>query len=484
MAAVRRERGWLLPGLLLLAAGALFGLQLGHSSLFIDEVYSWRASRGSLGDLGNALRYSEVTPPLYYLVLHGWLQVCGGDTEALLRIPSAIAGIALVGAVYWLGSLVAGRTAGLIAGALTAISPIVLLYSQQVRAYVWVMLALTIAVAALIQAARGRSLPWLLAGALAAICAVLLHYTALLVLAPLALWLWCQRDLRVRWRVGFLAAIAVPVAALVPLALTQLSQGHQEASDIYASLTTLNALRIAGTPFDGRATGGLMLWREVAAVVVIDALALLAFADRLRAVRTRWLIVACGLVPLTVVGVVSALGQPVALTRYTAVAAPFILVAIGAVAAYAHRALTAVLLAGALAVSAAALVAAQQHDGQNPDTRAAIATAASNWRDGDVVVGLGLLGFDGALSYYAEKLLPPDAREVPAFPSLDAAVDSPPVFEAAVDGRRLWLVADPAMSALQLQRALARLEYRAVSAQVFEGNAPVQLVRAERIARG
>ncbi|HEV2786028.1 MAG TPA: glycosyltransferase family 39 protein, partial [Solirubrobacteraceae bacterium] len=295
-AAARRERPWL-PGLLLLAAGALFGLQLGHSSLFIDEVYSWRASRGSLADLGDAVRYSEVTPPLYYLVLHAWLQVSGGDSETLLRIPSAVAGVALVGAVYWLGCLVAGRSAGLIAGALTAISPIVLLYSQQVRAYVWVMLALTIAVAAVIEATRERSPRWMLAGGSAAICAVALHYTALLVLAPLAVWLWCQRDIHVRWRVGFVAAVAAPVAALAPLALTQLGQGHQEASDMYASLTTHNALRIAATPFDGRASGGLVLWREIAAVVVVDALALLAFAERLRAVRTRWLIVMCGLFP-------------------------------------------------------------------------------------------------------------------------------------------------------------------------------------------
>ena len=462
----------------------LFALQLGHSSLFIDEVYSWRASRGSLADLSEALRFSEVTPPLYYLILHGWMQISGGDSETLLRLPSVVAGVALVGAVHWLGCLVAGRSAGLVAGALTAISPIVLLYSQQVRAYVWVMLAVTIAVAAVVQASRDRSLRWLLVGAFAAACGVLLHYTALLVLVPLAGWLWLHRELDARWRVAFVAAIAAPVAAVAPLALTQLGQGHHEASGTYASLTTLNALRLAGTPFDGRASGGLMLWREIGAVVVVDALALLAFADRFRTMRARWLIVACGIAPLLVVAVAGAIGQPLALTRYTAVAAPFILVAIGVVATHVHRALTAVLLAGALAASAAALVASQQPDGQNPDTRAAVATAAANWRDGDVVVGLGLLGFDGALSYYGDKLLPASAGELPAFRTMQDAVDAPRVFDAAVDGRRMWFIADPVMSAAELRNALAPIEYRPVTTQVFAGNAPVQLVRAEPIARG
>lgn len=481
---MRPQRGWFLPSLLVVLAGAMFALQLAHSSLFIDEVYSWRASRGSLADLGDALRYSEVTPPLYYLLLHGWLQISGGDSELLLRLPSVLAGVALVGAVQWLGWLVAGRSAGLVAGALTIISPIVLLYSQQVRSYVWVMLAVTIAVAATLQATRDRSPRWLLAAGCAAACGVLLHYTSLLVLVPLAGWLACQAEFGTRHRIAFAAAVALPLAAVAPLALTQLSQGHHAASDTYASLTTFNALRLAGTPFDGRATGGLTLWREIGAVVVIDAIALLAFADRLRALRGRWLVVMCAVTPLAVVGVASALGEPVALTRYTAVAAPFILVAIAIAVTCLHRALTAVLLTGALVASAAALFASQQDRGQNPDTRAAFATAAANWRDGDLVVGLGLLGFDGALSYYGEKLLPPGSRDVPAFASLEAAVDAPAVFDAAVDRRRLWLVADPVMSAAQMRAALARLEYRPVATHVFTGNAPVQLVRAEPIARG
>src|SRR5215207_3111076 len=152
----RRHWRWAMPGMVFVVAGLLFALQLGSSSLFIDEVYSWRASRGSLGDLADALRYTEVTPPLYYLLLHAWMQIAGGDSETLLRLPSVVAGVGLVAAVYWLGSVVAGRKAGLIAAGLTSISPLVLLYAQQVRAYVWVMLAVTIAVAAAVHAGRDR----------------------------------------------------------------------------------------------------------------------------------------------------------------------------------------------------------------------------------------------------------------------------------------------------------------------------------------
>lgn len=480
-AAAVRERTGLLIGAVLLLATAGFALQLGHSSLFIDEVYSWQASKGSMRDLVQALQYNEVAPPLYYLLLHGWMQFAGSDSEVALRLPSVMAGVGLVASIYWLGGLVAGRRAGLVAATLAAVSPLVLLYAQQVRAYIFVMLALTIAVAAVLQATRDRSLRWLLVAAAAALCSVMLHYTALLVLAPLVGWLWYQPDVDVRWRIAFAAAVALPLGALVPLALQQTSQGHQESAATYASLTMFNALRIAGSPFDGRATGDFMIARELGAVIVVEALALLALAERFRGVRARWLIAACGAVPLLAVLVASALQQPVALTRYTAVAVPFILVAIAAVAVRLQRPLAALLLTGALAASGIGLLAAQRDDGRNPDTRAAIETVADNWRQGDVVVGLGLLGFDGALSYYGEKLLPPGSGDVSAFRTLAAAGDAPAVFEAAIDGRRVWALSDPVMSRKELNEGFGRLGLKPVYAHKFTGNATIQLVRAEPI---
>jgi len=480
-ATAARERTGLLLGIVLLLAAAGFGLHLGHSSLFIDEVYSWQASKGDLSDLVKALQYNEVAPPLYYLLLHGWMQVTGSDSEITLRLPSVLAGVGLIGSVYWLGGLVAGRRAGLIAATLAAVSPLVLLYAQQVRAYIFVMLALTIAVAALVQATRDRSLRWLLIAAGAALCSVLLHYTALLVLVPAVIWLWNQPGIDLRWRIGFGAAVALPLGALVPLALQQLSQGHHDSAGTYASLTMFNALRIAGSPFDGRATGGFMIARELGAVIVVEALALLALAERFRAVRARWLIVACGGAPLLGVLIASALQEPVALTRYTAVAVPFLVVAIAAVAVRLQRPLAALLLVCTVAASGIGVLAAQRDAGRNPDTRGAIQTVAEHWRHGDTVVSLGLLGFDGALSYYGDKLLPAGSHEIQAFPTLAAAGKAQALFAAAIDKHRVWVLSDPIMSRKQLRVGFGRVGLKPVYARTFIGNAKIQLVRAEPI---
>ena len=58
-----------------------------------------------------------------------------------MRLPSTLAALALVVVTYRLATLLLGRRAGLVAAALTAMSPLVLSYGQQVRAYIWVVLS-------------------------------------------------------------------------------------------------------------------------------------------------------------------------------------------------------------------------------------------------------------------------------------------------------------------------------------------------------
>lgn len=468
---------WPLAGILALAA-VVFTSGLGSSSLFIDEVYSWHATRGDMGHLFEALRVSEVTPPLYYLFLNGWVWLTGSDSEFVMRLPSVAAGVGLVAAVYWLATLLAGRAAGLLAAALTAVNPITLLYAQQVRAYVWVMLAVTVAVAASIQAVRAPSGRRFAIAAITGALAICTHYTALLVLAPLAVWVLSHRELDPRWRMGYLLAILAPVAALTPLALEQTSRGHHESTADYASLTSFNLLRLFGTPFDGRATDGMILSREIGALVVVEVLALLALADRFRRLRERRMLAAAAAVPILAVVLVSAFVVPMALTRYTAVAAPFVLVGIGTLAVRMPRPFAVALVTGALLASVPPLVASQLASGRQPDMRGAVEVAAAGFKPGDVMVSVELLGFDGALSYYAKRDLPRGERDLHAFPTLQDAVSEPQVFDAASAGHQLWVVSDPPMSRQALTRALIPIGYEPAMLRTFEGNAKLQLVRA------
>lgn len=466
-----------LAGILLLAT-VVFGVGLSSSSLFIDEVYSWHAVRGDMGQLLDALKLSEVTPPLYYFVLDAWLWLTGSDSEVVMRLPSVVAGVALVGAVYWLATLIAGRNAGLVAAALTAVNPLTLLYAQQVRAYIFVMLAVTVAAATAIQAVRQPSTRRFVIAALTAALALCTHYTALLALAPIAVWMLSQSQIDPRFKVGYLLALLAPLAALAPLALEQTSRGHHGSTADYASLTSFNLLRLFGTPFDGRMTDGMILSREIGALVVVEVLALLAFADRFRRVRDRRLLAAAAFVPIVAIVLVSAFVVPMALTRYTVVAAPFVLVGIGTLVVHTPRPLAISLVSAALLASVPPVLASNTAAGRHPDLRGAVATAAAGWQHGDVMVSVELLGFDGALSYYAERDLPRGERDLHAFATLEEAAFAAPVFDAASSGRALWIVSDPPMRPAELTRALIRLGYEVGATRSFAGNSRLQLVRA------
>ncbi|MEA2126102.1 MAG: mannosyltransferase, partial [Solirubrobacteraceae bacterium] len=188
-------------------AAVVYLASLGRSSMFIDEVFSWNASRHGLSGVGTAVRGAEVTPPLYYVLLHFWMALTGASGEVALRLPSALAGVGFVGAVAWLGTAVSDRRAGLTAGALAALTPLTFQYAQEVRAYIFVMLAVTVTAAAVVRLSQEpERRRWLVIAATAGAVSILLHYTAALVLAPVAIWLLRERQVPLRSRLAVTAA--------------------------------------------------------------------------------------------------------------------------------------------------------------------------------------------------------------------------------------------------------------------------------------
>ncbi len=137
----RTERGarvawWLLAAAIaLLAAGGRFET-LDQRPLWVDETYTASVIRQapSLTALWRTGAIDDAQhPPLAYLL--PWLAVRGGDTPLRLRLPSVLAGLASIAGIGALGSLLAGRWAGLFAALLAAISLYHIDISQQVRPY-------------------------------------------------------------------------------------------------------------------------------------------------------------------------------------------------------------------------------------------------------------------------------------------------------------------------------------------------------------
>jgi mannosyltransferase len=146
---------------------------LSADSIWLDESVSWLQSKGSLADLISATA-QDVYPPLHNLLLFAFMNVSGTDTEWVLRAPSALLGIANIVAIYWLGALIGGRIAGVLAAAVLATSGFHIYYSQEARMYALLALSTTLYAAAAFFFAKS---PTCARAALLAVCGLALVYS-------------------------------------------------------------------------------------------------------------------------------------------------------------------------------------------------------------------------------------------------------------------------------------------------------------------
>lgn len=139
---------WLL--LLLLVWGAwLWNLNLG--SLSFDESATYFVAYRPFGEILHYLRgAAQEHPPVYYLLIRGWMGLTG-TSEFALRYFSLLVGMLVVAVGGWLGRLVGqrygekGRWLGLVTAVFLATTPGMAFYARDARMYslitLWAMLA-------------------------------------------------------------------------------------------------------------------------------------------------------------------------------------------------------------------------------------------------------------------------------------------------------------------------------------------------------
>jgi uncharacterized membrane protein len=163
----------------------LYGLTA--AAIWGDEGSSLLMSRYALTDIwGHAAH--DVHPPLYFMLLHGWIEWFG-DGIFSIRSLSALPGIAAVMLGMWLVRLMASARAALLAGLMLALLPTAVRYSQEVRMYAWLEMWLLGATIALVYwVKQPRHTRALVIYALLMTAAFYTHYfTALCVLVH---WVW------------------------------------------------------------------------------------------------------------------------------------------------------------------------------------------------------------------------------------------------------------------------------------------------------
>jgi len=132
---------------------------IGAESLWLDEATSLLLARMDLAELVQWTA-QDIHPPLYYILLHYWIAL--GQSEAVIRGLSALAGVLNIGIIYSLGHTLYDRRTGLYAALLLVASPLHVWYSQETRMYTWVTLLVSASVLLALRAWNGRRpLAWL-----------------------------------------------------------------------------------------------------------------------------------------------------------------------------------------------------------------------------------------------------------------------------------------------------------------------------------
>lgn len=144
---------WLpVPALLFIFWLMLAGL--GQESLWNDEAWSIWAVNGPWSDTLHRVAL-DVHPPLYFMLLDGWLALTGQSAFAG-RMLSVAAGLLGAAVVYALGRLLFDAWAGLIALVLLGSNSFFIYYSREIRMYSLLLLA---ALACMWAYARWRRTP-------------------------------------------------------------------------------------------------------------------------------------------------------------------------------------------------------------------------------------------------------------------------------------------------------------------------------------
>lgn len=217
--------GYMLATLLIFTAFFITGYHLQQESLWADEAWTaWAVRSPYIRDVIGRVQ-GDVHPPLYFLLLYGWVRLAG-DSALALRLFSTLAGSIGLAATYAVGARLFDRRTGLIAMLILGSASFFVYYNREARMYTLLMALATLATYTYLRW-RDRPGRWnttIYALLLAAL--LYTHYAALLVLVTHALHslLGEKRDSRPRFNPYRLIPYGLAVGLFLPWAPIFLAQ--------------------------------------------------------------------------------------------------------------------------------------------------------------------------------------------------------------------------------------------------------------------
>jgi uncharacterized membrane protein len=298
---------------IVLLAGALRLHRLGAESAWLDEAFSIDTARAPVTRIIQATA-DDVHPPLYYLVLHLWLSAVGAGTGAA-RLLSVVFSLAAIVVVAWFARRELSPATGITAALLLAVSPFQVEFAQEARMYALLTVAAILNMTAFVALLRQDNLRWWIVFVLTAAAMYYAHLHGLFVTAAQGVVILGallrapaqHRQAARHWLMACLAAAALFSPWMGPLA-SQVSrvQGHfwipaPQWIDAMDPFVTFAGSGLIALVLGAFAMAAVVRWPHATPTGPLVIPALVSWA--LTATLLPWLI--------------SALGAPIFLPKYT-----------------------------------------------------------------------------------------------------------------------------------------------------------------------
>ncbi|WP_260704162.1 glycosyltransferase family 39 protein [Edaphobacter flagellatus] len=233
---------------------------LNSRELWLDETYSAYVANLPFHHL---LRFTtgDVHPQLFSIVLWGWVHLVG-DAQVRLRLFSALVNICCMLAMFFLAQRVLGARWGSFASALFAFSPMLLVYSLEVRSYMLFMFAFVCALIihwrVVIEEDDRKGL--LLAYSLLLALLFYIHYLGVFFVAGLFIH-WVLRKNHIRAKISSILTVGILtllfVSPGIPLLLSQHALKVQLNRQLERSHSDPQALSFGSTGVDPNESHGI-----------------------------------------------------------------------------------------------------------------------------------------------------------------------------------------------------------------------------------
>ena len=174
--------------------GLLLRLPSFNDSLFGDEISTYYVVVGN--NLGRVLALlhsnQETTPPLFFVLAWATKGILSSPAQSI-RLISLVTGTAAIPLTFLLGMRTVGRRATLVGASCMALSPYMIFYSTEARAYMLVLFLALLSTLALLRSLDTGRLGWWVAYAACSCAAAYSHYTVVFLLITQLAWAFWTR---------------------------------------------------------------------------------------------------------------------------------------------------------------------------------------------------------------------------------------------------------------------------------------------------